>query len=159
MRALDLLARFFALAAGVLLTAVTLMTCASLIGRNTTGWTIIGDFELTGAAAGAAIGLFLPLAQLRRGNIVVDFFTTRASPATRAVMDRCGAALLGVMMSLLAWRSALGGWSAWETQSETMMLGLPEWWVYLGLVPPLALTALIAFVQAWRGFDGEAARS
>jgi TRAP-type C4-dicarboxylate transport system permease small subunit len=157
-RALDLLARFFALAAGLLLTAVTLMTCASLIGRNTTGWTIIGDFELTGAAAGAAIGLFLPLAQLRRGNIVVDFFTTRASPATRAVMDRCGAALLGVMMALLAWRSALGGWSAWETQSETMMLGLPEWWVYLGLVPPLALTAIIAFVQAWRGLDGEAAR-
>jgi TRAP-type C4-dicarboxylate transport system permease small subunit len=157
-RALDLLARFFALAAGLLLTAVTLMTCASLIGRNTTGWTIIGDFELTGAAAGAAIGLFLPLAQLRRGNIVVDFFTTRASPATRAVMDRCGAALLGVMMALLAWRSALGGWSAWETQSETMMLGLPEWWVYLGLVPPLALTAIIAFVQAWRGLDGEATR-
>jgi TRAP-type C4-dicarboxylate transport system permease small subunit len=153
LRALDILSRFFALAAGVLLTGVTLMTCASLVGRNTTGWTIIGDFELTGAAAGAAIGMFLPLAQLQRGNIVVDFFTTRASPATKAVMDRMGAALLGAMMVLLTWRSALGGWSAWQTQSETMMLGLPEWWVYVGLVPPLALTAVIAFVQAARGFD------
>jgi hypothetical protein len=25
----------------------------SLIGRNTTGWTIVGDFELSGSAAGA----------------------------------------------------------------------------------------------------------
>ena len=159
MRVLEFLSRFFALAAGVVLTGVTLMTCASLIGRNTTGWTIIGDFELTGAAAGAAIGMFLPLAQLQRGNIVVDFFTTRASAASKAVMDRVGAALLGVMMPLLTWRSALGGWSAWQTQSETMMLGLPEWWVYVGLVPPLALTAVIAFVQAVRGFDDAGTRA
>lgn len=157
MRFLDLLARLFALLAGLLLTAVTLMTCASLIGRNTTGWTIIGDFELTGAAAGAAIAMFLPLAQLRRGNIVVDFFTTRASAATRHTLDRWGAALLAVMMVLMTWRSTVGGLSAWQTQAETMMLGLPEWIVYVGLVPPLALTALIAAVQAVRGFDGEGA--
>jgi len=37
-----------------------------LIGRNTTGWTIVGDFELTGVAAGAAIALFMPLCQLKR---------------------------------------------------------------------------------------------
>jgi hypothetical protein len=49
------LAKFCAILAGVLLTVITLMTCVSLIGRNTTGWTIAGDFELTGVAAGAAI--------------------------------------------------------------------------------------------------------
>ena len=54
MRALEFLAKACALLAGLLLTTVTLMTCASLIGRNTTGWTIIGDFELTGVAAGEA---------------------------------------------------------------------------------------------------------
>ena len=54
------LAKFCAILAGVLLTVITLMTCVSLIGRNTTGWTIAGDFELTGVAAGAAIALFLP---------------------------------------------------------------------------------------------------
>lgn len=52
------LAKFCAILAGVLLTVITLMTCVSLIGRNTTGWTIAGDFELTGVAAGAAIALF-----------------------------------------------------------------------------------------------------
>ena len=77
MRLLDLLARGCAIAAGLLLTLITLMTCVSLIGRNTTGWTIVGDFELSGAAAGAAIALFMPWCQVRRGNIIVDFFTAK----------------------------------------------------------------------------------
>jgi hypothetical protein len=60
LKILELLAKACAVAAGALLTLITLMTCVSVIGRNTTGWTIVGDFELTGAAAGAAIALFLP---------------------------------------------------------------------------------------------------
>jgi TRAP-type C4-dicarboxylate transport system permease small subunit len=152
MRVLEILAQACALLAGLMLTGVTLMTCASLIGRNTTGWTLIGDFELTGVAAGAAIALFLPLGQLKRANIIVDFFTQRAAPATRAVLDRIGAALLAAVMALLAWRSAVGGLSAWSSQSETMLLGFPEWPVYAAIVPALALTGVIAAVQAVRGF-------
>lgn len=157
MKTLDLLARAFAVGAGLMLTAVTVMTCASLVGRNTTGWTIVGDFELTGVAAGAAIAMFLPLGQLRRANIIVDFFTQRAAPSARALMDRLGAGLLAAAMALLTWRSAVGGLSAWQTKAETMMLGFPEWPVYAVLVPSLALTALIAAVQAVRGFGEEPA--
>ncbi len=157
MRLLSTLARLCAVLAGLLLTVITLMTCASLIGRNTTGWTLVGDFELSGAAAGAAIALFMPWCQVRRGHILVDFFTTRASAATQARLDRAGALLLGLAMALLAWRTTLGGLNAWNTQSTTMMMGLPEWIVYAGMVPPLALTALIALLQALRGFDEEGA--
>ena len=157
MRLLSTLARLCAVLAGVLLTVITLMTCASLIGRNTTGWTLVGDFELSGAAAGAAIALFMPWCQVRRGHILVDFFTARASAATQALLDRCGVLLLALVMPLLAWRTTLGGLNAWNTQSTTMMMGLPEWIVYAGMVPPLALTALIALLQALRGFDDEGA--
>jgi TRAP-type C4-dicarboxylate transport system permease small subunit len=152
MKLLELLARACAVTAGVLLTVITLMTCLSLIGRNTTGWTIVGDFELTGAAAGAAIALFLPWCQLQRSNIIVDFFTARASAGTQATLDRLGALLLALAMGLLTWRSAIGGWNAWKSQAGTMMLGFPEWIVYIGIVPALALTSVIAFVQALRGF-------
>jgi TRAP-type C4-dicarboxylate transport system permease small subunit len=155
MKTLEALAKFCAILAGVLLTAITLMTCASLIGRNTTGWTIVGDFELSGSAAGAAIALFLPWCQVRRGNIIVDFFTAKASPSTIAGLDRIGALLLGLAMLLLAWRTGLGGMNAWRSQSGSMMLGFPEWIVYVFMVPPIALTALIGFVQALRGFDRE----
>jgi TRAP-type C4-dicarboxylate transport system permease small subunit len=156
MKLLDALARLCAIVAGLLLTAITLMTCASLIGRNTTGWTIVGDFELTGFAAGAAIALFLPICQLRRANIIVDFFTQRAQPATRNGLDRLGALLLGGAMALLAWRTLLGGLDAWRTHAESMMLGFPEWVVYCFLVPPLVLTAVIALLQAAAGFPPDA---
>jgi TRAP-type C4-dicarboxylate transport system permease small subunit len=157
LHALDQLAKLCAILAGMLLTAITLMTCASLIGRNTTGATLVGDFELTGVAAGAAIALFLPWCQLRRGNIIVDFFTARASARTNQALDRLGALLLAAVMLLLAWRTTVGGLNAWTTQSGTMMLGFPEWVVYACMVPPLVLTAVIALVQSVRGFPPEVA--
>ncbi|MBA4178771.1 MAG: TRAP transporter small permease [Leptothrix sp. (in: Bacteria)] len=152
MTLLDQLARLCAVLAGVLLTVIMLMTGASLIGRNTTGWTVAGDFELTGVAAGAAIALFMPWCQLQQGHVIVDFFTVRASRSTQHRLDRLGALLLAVVMALLAWRTALGGLSAWRSQAGTMMLGFPEWVVYLALVPPLMLSAVIALTQAVRGF-------
>jgi len=153
LKLLDTLARFCAVLAGVLLTVITLMTCASLIGRNTTGWTIVGDFELAGSAAGAAIALFMPWCQLRRGHIMVDFFTARASAATQRRLDRFGALLLAAVMALMTWRTSLGGLNAWSSQAGSMMLGFPEWIVYGAMVPPLLLTACIALVQALGGFD------
>ncbi len=152
MRALEKLAKLCAILAGALLTAITLMTCVSLVGRNLFGATLAGDFELTGVAAGAAIALFMPWCQLRRGNIIVDFFTAKANARTREGLDRFGALLLAATMALLAWRAVLGGLNAYNTHSGTMMLGFPEWVVYAAMVPPLALTAVIALTQTARGF-------
>ena len=151
MRILESLAKASAILAGLLMTVITLMTCVSLIGRNTTGTTLAGDFELTGVAAGAAIALFMPWCQLRRGNIIVDFFTARASERTNAALDRLGALLLGLVFALLAWRTTMGGLNAWSSQSGTMMLGFPEWVVYAAMVPPFILTTCIALYQAATG--------
>lgn len=149
------LASLCAILAGLLLTAVTLMTCASVLGRDIFGATLVGDFELTGVAAGIAIALFLPWCQLQRGNIIVDFFTARSGQKTRSHLDRLGALLLALSMLLLAWRATVGGLNAWQTHSDTMMLGFPEWIVYAATVPPLALTALIALSQSVCGFPDE----
>lgn len=150
MKILTTLSRLCAILAGLLLTGITLMTCFSLIGRNTTGVTISGDFELTGVATGAAIALFMPLCQLKRGNIIVDFFTAKLSDRTNAQLDRFGALMLSTTFALLSWRTSLGGLSAYETQSGTMMLGFPEWIIYVAMVPPFILTAVIALAQAIR---------
>ena len=152
MKALESLARLCAVLAGVLLTVITLMTCVSLIGRNAVGTTLVGDFELTGVATGAAIALFMPWCQCRRGNIIVDFFTAKASERTNAGLDRVGALLLALVFALLAWRTTLGGLNAWKSGSGTMLIGFPEWIVYAGMVPPLVLTAVIGLAQALRGF-------
>ena len=151
MRLLASLARLCAILGGSLLTAITLLTCVSLIGRNTLGLSLAGDFELTGVASGAAIALFLPWCQWQRGNIAVDFFTAKASVKTTLKLDRFGALLLAGVMALLGWRTGVGALNALHTHSGTMLLDFPEWLVYASMVPPLALTALIASAQGCGG--------
>jgi TRAP-type C4-dicarboxylate transport system permease small subunit len=146
-------ADFFATLAGILLTVITLMTCFSLLGRNTVGVTLVGDFELTSVVAGAAISLFLPWCQYRRGNIIVDFFTAKMPEVVNTKLDRLGAFLLACVFGLLMWRVAVGGLSAYRSGSATMLLNFPEWAVYAVMVPALGLTSLIAFAQAFFGFN------
>ena len=157
MKIFENLAKLCAIIAGVLLTGITLMTCASLIGRNTTGDSIVGAFELTGVAAGAAIALFMPLCQLRRGNIIVDFFTANMSAAVNDKLDRFGTLLLVLIFGLLAWRTTLGGLNVYSANSETQIMGFPEWIVYAMMVPPFILTGLIALRQTLFGFGSEEA--
>ena len=153
MKILEPLAKLCAIIAGVLLTGITLMTCASLIGRNTTGDSLVGAFELTGVAAGAAIALFMPLCQLRRGNIIVDFFTAKMSHSVNDKLDRFGTLMLVLLFGLLAWRTTLGGLNVYAANSETQIMGFPEWVVYAAMVPPFVLTGLIALQQTLFGFS------
>jgi TRAP-type C4-dicarboxylate transport system permease small subunit len=151
LKILEQLAKLCSILSGALLTFITLMTCYSLIGRNTTGTTISGDFELTGVATGAAIALFMPWCQFKKANIIVDFFTAKASQHTVAQLDRLGALFMATAFALLTWRTYLGGMNAWVSQSGSMMLGFPEWIVYSAMTPPLALSAVIALTQAIMG--------
>jgi TRAP-type C4-dicarboxylate transport system permease small subunit len=153
LRVLEILAKACALAAGALVALMVVVSCASIIGRETVGRTLTGDFELVGLATGAAVGLFMPLCQFHRANIVVDVFTAKAPPAVNAVLERLGAVLLGLCCALLSWRAALGGLSSYTSGSTTMLLGVPEWYAYAPMVPGFALTAVIAFVQAAVGFN------
>jgi TRAP-type C4-dicarboxylate transport system permease small subunit len=148
MKALEQLAKFCAILAGVLLTAITLSTCLNIIGRETIGRTAAGDFELVGVAAGAAIALFMPWCQVTKNNIIVDFFTAKCSEATNAKLDRLGAFLMATIFAVLTWRTTLGGLNSWKTNTTTMMMGFPEWIVYSFMVPAFALTCLIALMQA-----------
>jgi TRAP-type C4-dicarboxylate transport system permease small subunit len=131
---------------------MVVLTCVSIIGRETIGVTITGDFELVALACGAAVGLFMPLCQLHRGNIVVDFFTAKMPPRFNAALDRIGALLLGLSFALLSWRAALGGLSSFTATSSTMLLGVPEWYAYAPMVPGFGLAAVIGVWQAIFGF-------
>jgi len=155
LKILENLSKLSAILAGLLMTAITLLTCVSIIGRETLGKTVPGDFELVGLATGAAVGLFMPLCQLQHGNIIVDFFTARVPHRINTQLDRLGALLLGLCFVLLAWRAGLGGLNSWQTNSSTMLLGVPEWYAYVTMVPGFLLTAVIALYQAIFGFSAE----
>ncbi len=146
------LAKLCAILAGLLLTVITVVTCGNLILRNTTGDSLAGAFEITAVCTGGAIALFMPLAQLRQGHIIVDFFTSKLSDAVNNTLDRVGALVLALVFMLLTWRTGLGGLSAYTANSQTMMMGIPEWYVYATMTPPFAVSALIGLTQAMFGF-------
>lgn len=150
MKWLEKLAAAFALLGGVCALAVAGMTLWSVAGRALFAAPVQGDIELSQLGIALAIALCLPWCQLRRGNIIVDFFTQAAPARVNGMLDRFGALLLAVMLGLLAWRSGAGALAVDEAGEQTMILGLPMWWTYAILAPGLALTALIAIVQAFR---------
>jgi len=137
---LERLARLCSILGGLLMTALMLMTCYSLIGRNVFDTALIGDFELTGIGSGTAIAFFMPICQFKRDNIIVDFFTA-----------------MTVIFALLSWRCALAAINAKESMGASMLLGFPDWIVFTGMSIPFALTAVIAAMQTLSRFQAEEA--
>jgi TRAP-type C4-dicarboxylate transport system permease small subunit len=146
--ALDRIARFCSILGGLVMTALMLMTCYSLISRNVFDAALVGDFELTGVGAGAAIALFMPLCQLKHENIIVDFFTANRSEAFNFKLDRLGDGLMAIIFALLAWRCTAAAINALDTMGASMLLGFPDWIVFTSMAIPFGITALIAASQA-----------
>jgi TRAP-type C4-dicarboxylate transport system permease small subunit len=147
-RALERVSRTLALAGGAILVALAGMSVGSIVGRSL-GHPIQGDFELVQFGCAIAISFFLPYCQLRRANIIVDFFTVAASERTRGFLDALGAALLGCVMALLAWRVGVGALELRATQETSMLLGVPLWYAYALIAPAFGLTALAAFYTSF----------
>jgi TRAP-type C4-dicarboxylate transport system permease small subunit len=147
---LERVCRYYAIVGGLLLLLTTPVTLASVMSRYFLNKPLMGDFEIVQTSVAACIACFLPWCQLKDGNIIVDFFTTGASPKAQAVMDGVGATLLAAMMGLLGWRGALGGLGVHEYGEVTMLMGIPVWIAYAAIVPGFLLTALVAAVKALR---------
>lgn len=142
------IAELFALAGSGMAGAAALLVTASITLRALTTRPIQGDVELTQFAVALAISLALPWCQLRGANIIVDFFTQRLPARQSRRLDGIGALLVALLCALLAWRTIVGALSVYEATETSMILGLPMWWIYASLAPGLALTALVALVQA-----------
>ena len=150
------LARACSIIGGLVLTALMLMTCYSVVGRNFFEKALIGDFELTGIACGIAMAFFMPLCQLERGNIIVDFFTAKRSARFNHGLDRFGDLLMTVIFVLLSWRSGVAAAAAKENMGASMLLGFPDWIVLAGMSIPFALAAVIALAQTLAKFNHSA---
>ena len=124
------------------------------------GWTIVGDFELSGVGGrrgDRAVHALVPVAARQHHRRLLH----RQAPPTRrnARLDRLGALLLALRDGAdgLAHRDRRPQ-RLEQSQSGSMMLGFPDWIVYVGMVPPLALCAADRrWCRRVRGFEPEAA--
>ena len=90
---------------------------------------------------------------MRRGNIIVDFFTSGLSEKGTDRLDRVGALVLALVYALITWRTYLGCLNVYESHSETQIMGFPEWITYAAMLPAFTLTSLIGLYQTFMGFD------
>ena len=154
LRVINRVAWLFAMVGGLCASLVALMTVVSVAGRAAMSMPVPGDVELTQLGVALCISLCLPWCQVHGANIIVDFFTQKVAPRQQAVLDGFGALALAVMAALLSWRTAVGAISIHEAGETSVILGLPMWWTYAMLAPGLALTCLVALVQAGLLFGG-----
>jgi TRAP-type C4-dicarboxylate transport system permease small subunit len=141
-----------AVAGGLIALAVALMTFYSIAQRALITKPLAGDIELVQLGIALSISLCIAWCQLRGGNIIVDFFTQKAKPATNRWLDGLGCLLLACMYALLSVRTLYGAIAVHAAHEATATLDLPMWWTYACLAPGLALAAVISLVQAWMHF-------
>ena len=149
---IDAVAETVALIGGVLLIAVATMVVVSVTLRSDLVGAagVPGDFELVQMATAVAAFCFLPLCQLRRGNIFVDTFTMKLPQRWRDGLDALWDVVYGLAMALIAWRLSVGARSAFASGENTMVLQLPSY-LPIALCAVLAgFVALAAFVSASR---------
>lgn len=147
------LAFVLAVLGGVLSIAIALLVLTSITLRQTPMGAVRGDFELVQMGIALAVFAFLPWCQARRGNVMVDTFTTWLPRRVQAGLDALWDMVLAGMMALLAWRLALGGLDAMTSSTTTMVLLLPIGPAILAcaaLAGFLALVSLATAVARWR---------
>lgn len=150
------LSRQFALAGGLIMLALATMTVVSIVGRSTIGVSVEGDYELVELGLAAAVFLFLPECYLNQGHVVVDLFTARCSERTIDFLDGVADFLFFAVATVLVWRLSLAGIESRDYWEQTMILGMPLWWVYavgtvcMGLLALCALNQLYLRIRGWR---------
>ena len=143
----------------LVLLAIAGMTAVSVIGRAFFSHPILGDVELVQLGGAVVVASFLPYTQYRRGNIIVDFFTTGVSARAQHRMDTLGVLLYTGVLAIVFWRVAVGGIDIHAAGERSMLMDLPLWLPYLLMLPGLGLCVLIGLVQIvrmMRGTAGEA---
>lgn len=132
---------------GVVLVGIACMTVVSVVGRSVFSHPILGDVELVQLGCAVVVASFLPYTQFRRANIIVDFFTTRATVRSQRWMDAFGTLLYTLVLALVCWRVAVGGIDIHAARESSMLMNLPLWIPYLLMVPGLGLCVLIGIHQ------------
>ncbi|MEO1549910.1 MAG: TRAP transporter small permease [Pseudomonadota bacterium] len=147
------LARILAGLGGLVLVAVVLMTCISILGRNLI-WAglgpIQGDFELVEIGVATAVFAFLPWCQFSRGHARVDLFANRFGPRLNRVIDLVADIAMAAAALLIAQRLWVGLGEKISYSETTFILEAPVWWGYAtGFTGALAF-AIVAVFCIWR---------
>lgn len=168
------LARTMAVLGGLVLTAMMLLTCVSVLGRggNTflhwdafealapalsesllaTGiGPVSGDFELVEAGMAFAIFAFLPLAQITAAHATVDIFTSTLPRRVNKALVAFWEVVFALALIVIAWKLYDGMTSKMRYGETTFILQFPIWWAFAASFAGACVAALVgAYVAVIR---------
>ncbi|MGL5362093.1 MAG: TRAP transporter small permease [Bosea sp. (in: a-proteobacteria)] len=130
-----------AILGGLLALAVALLVTTSVLSRWLFNAPIDGDFEYVKMATAVAVFAYLPYAQARRGNIMVDTFTSWLPRRTNARIDAFWDLAYASAMGFCAWALVNGTMDAIKSGETTMQRQLLLW-------PSIALSAALCALLA-----------
>lgn len=150
-----------AIAGGLVLVFLMLVSSFSVIGRNLpdlfrlfgvkmTPQSIPGDTEIVQLCCGIAIFAFLPYCQITRGNVFVDFFTKSLPVRGRAFLDMLANLLFLALVTVIAVQHGRGMIEKFHNNDTTMVLRLPEGWAYVATLVPAVLLVIVTFYTVCR---------
>lgn len=160
-----------AVVGGVVLLALVLMVCVSILGRTLTGilhsgliqgampdvaqgllatgvGPIFGDYELLVAGLAFSIFCFLGWCQITAGHATVDVFTTGLGDRSRRILQMVIEVIFAAALVLVAVQLLDGMQTIMRRRSTTFLLQYPLWWNYAAALVPAVLTAVIAVWMA-----------
>ena len=141
-------ANTLAFCGGGILLLMVFVNVISVTGRIIFGEPLVGDFELIEIACAVAIFLFLPLCQLKNGNIVVEAFTLRLSYGKKIILDLIGELIFAIVALFFSVRMVFGLQDMVKYSEETMLLEIPVWIPFVPAVFSFLFLSFICFYMA-----------
>lgn len=169
------LSRLMALLGGLVLIALVVMVCVSILGGavsylfaadwmqnllpGLSAWVddrdwigvIDGETEIVEAGLAFCACAFLPYCQITGGHAFVDLFTSKLSAGKNRVLTLFAETLFCITLWILAIQTFSGTLSKIKSGQTTFLLEHPIWWGYAGAVFGLSIAAVVStYVAAVR---------
>lgn len=163
------LSRLMAVLGGIVLAALILLMCLSVLGRTMNGWLhamigagilpgfaeglialgvgpVNGDFELVETGIAFSIFAFIPFCQVTAGHASVDIFTNFLPRPVQRLLRMLAELLFAAALVVIANQLWEGLASKQRSGTTTFLLQFPIWWAYaLSLIGAVAA----AIVGCW----------
>lgn len=160
-----------AIIGGVVLSALILMICASILGRTfatalhsdmvrstfpaASSWLLAlgigavkGDYELLESGMAFAVFAFLGLCQITSGHATVDILTDRLAERPRRLLQMGIEVAFAATLVLIAVQLHDGMQTQMRRGSVTFLLQYPVWWSYAAAFAPAVFAAAVAVWMA-----------
>ena len=165
-RFMNNLSRFMAILGGIVLTALIILVCVSVLGRTLNGFLhsapvvavlgdfaktlldagvgpILGDFELVEAGVAFAIFAFIPFCQITGGHATVDIFTSALPLKVNRLLQMVIDIVFAGVLILIALPLYEGMLSKMQYRETTFLLQFPVWWSYAASLVAAVVSAIV----------------